>query len=400
MSCLYLPQTLDQREIHFSTARPLVESFALRCGIYDAPYCANVDGKSSTKYLKDFFNVRYFFADEQIKTRQTMNLTPRNEIPKKALILFSFGKESLLAYALCKELGIETVLVTIIHPGFEHEWAQKKPLVEQFEKEFGETVHTIDYKPGLLKEGHIFNTPTELGWGLHVTEYAILALPFAEVFDTDVIICGNEQSCNDTYFDKEDVLIYRAGLDQHREWTSQQGLLQSLLIGRSLPAISLVEPLYEIAETKILHQRYPDIGKYQMSCFAAKESAKGKRWCEACDKCAYMFTLFKAFEIDTKNLGFQENMFDEKHAYLFETFFSRSDDSHFYGSQGELALGFYYSMRNGCEGVSIDRFKKELLPQIDIEALHKIYLGIHPTTSMPASLKEKVTIIFNESLTS
>ena len=408
VSTLYLPQILGKREIHYDTSRPIGESFYLRNGIYDAPYCANVDGKSSVQYLKDFFNTRYRFAKDEIETPRAVTFEMPKKKKEKALVLFSFGKESLLSFALCQELGIEPVLVTIIHPGFAYEWQHKKPLVEKFEAEFGIKVHTIDYQPGLLKEGKLFDTPTELGWGLHVTEYALLSLPYAEVFDCDYIICGNEQSCNDTYYDQEDVLIYRAGLDQHHDWTKQQGLLQSLLMGRSLPAYSLLEPLYEIAETKILHTRYPQVGKYQMSCFASAEGSKDRRWCQECEKCAYMFALFRGFNIDTLKVGFADNLFNEQHRHLYDNFFVRTDDTHYYGSQGELGLGFYAALNSdsnsetdATKDFSLSRFQKELLPKFkeNFESIRNHYLGIHPTDQFPAAHAASLKNIFESELT-
>lgn len=398
-STLYVPQILGIREAHYKTARPLAECFFLRNGIYDAPYCANVDGKSSQQYLHDFFNTRYLFADEEIKVPPTITY-PQKARGSKALILFSFGKESLLSYALCKELGIEPVLVTIIHPGFIHEWRHKEPLVRAFEKEFGVEVHTINYEPGLLKEGKLWGRPTELGWGLHVTEYALLALPFAEVFNCDYVICGNEQSCNDIYYDKEDILIYRAGLDQHKEWTKQQGLLQSLLMGRRCDAFSLLEPLYEIVEMRLLHHRYPEIGKYQMSCFASADEAEHSRWCQECDKCAYMYALLCGFGIDPKKVGFTKDLFSEKHKEMYESFFIRTEDTHYYGNQGELGLGFLGALKHGCVGFSIDRFKRELLPKFegDFEYFSQRYLTAHPTDHMPPQYKEQLYKIFHEEL--
>lgn len=404
-STLYLPQILSLRSINYDMPRPVGESFFLRNGIYDAPYCAQVDGNSSIKYLKDFFNTRYLFTQDEVQVPSNINFEDRSKFKEngkksRALVLFSFGKESLLSFALCKELNIEPVLVTIVHPGFEYEWLHKKPLVDKFQKEHDIPVHVVDYQPGILKEGKYFGLSTELGWGLHVTEYALLALPFAEVFDCDYIICGNEQSCNDIYYDKEDVLIYRAGLDQHHDWTKQQGFLQSLIMGRSLPAYSFLEPLYEISETKILHSRYKDIGKYQMSCFASAPGSKDKRWCQQCEKCAYMYALFKGFAIDTKSVGFADDLFDKNYLHLYENFFSRTDDTHFYGSQGELGLGFYSAIKNGATGAAIDKFKAILLNSFEdnfLEIRGK-YLGIHTTNQMPKELHPQLISIFHQEL--
>ena len=404
-STLYLPQILNLREAHYKTARPISECFFLRNGIYDAPYCANVDGKSSIDYLRNFYNTQYLFASEKIKTPYSINFENKNKkSTKRALILFSAGKESLLSFALCRELGIDTVLVSVIHPGFVHEWKHKEPLIKAFEKEFNTTVHTIQYEPGILKEGKHWKLSTELGWGLHVTEYALLALPYAEVFDCDFIVCGNEQSCNDIYFDQEDVLIYRAGLDQHKEWTTQQGLLQSLLIGRSLPAHSLLEPLYEITEMKLLHGRYPEVGKYQMSCSASSDGALQKRWCEECEKCAYMYALLRAFDIDPALVGFKSNLFDEAHKDVYETFFTRTEETHYYGNQGELGIGFYLFVKNYPENTdhSIVRFKKELLDTIEknLAQLKEKYLSVHNTDHFPPEFAKTLFTIFTNELSS
>ena len=401
-STLYLPQILNLRSITYKTNRPIGESFFLRNGIYDAPYCANVDGKSSVQYLKDFFNTRYLFTKDDIEVPENIKFEPKNDgkQKRKALVLFSMGKESLLSFALCKELDIEPVLVTIIHPGFETEWKHKQKLVAAFEKEFKTKIHIINYQPGLLKEGKLFGKKTELGWGLHVTEYALLALPFAEVFGCEFIVCGNEQSCNDTYYDQEDVLIYRAGLDQHNDWTKQQGFLQSLILGRSCQAYSLLEPLYEISETKILHHRYPQIGKYQMSCFSGSDTETGGRWCQKCDKCAYMYALFRGFNFNPETIGFTDNLFSEHNIHLYESFFTRSDDSHFYGSQGELGLAFYYSLQFKNDDAAQIRFRNELLNKFaeSIKSIHAKYLGSHPTKQMPPSDHDKLMQIFSTEL--
>lgn len=400
-STFYLPQILGISEISYKTAHPLAESFFYKNGIYDIPYCANVDKKSSTDYLKFFFKTQYLFANDQIKVPERIDFDKKRKSEKKrAIIPFSFGKESMLSYSLAKELGLEPILVSIVDPSHKYEFFHKKPLMDAFMEKTGVEVHIVEYNPGWFWEGRYWNIPTELGWGLHVTEYQILTLPFVSYFDADYIIVGNEQSCKDTYIDKEGVFIYRAGFDQYKDWTQQQALLCSLLLGRKVEIMSLVEPLYEITETKILHKRYPEIGKYQMSCFAVDEDSKDARWCQNCSKCSYFFPLFTAFNIDTKKLGFTENLFDKKHAKLYEVFFTRKKDTTSYGSQGELAIAFYFSMKNGHTGYSINRFKKELLPKFvkNKKEYFKEYLGIHPTNNISTLYKDRLLRIYKKEL--
>lgn len=137
-----------------------------------------------------------------------------------------------------------------------------------------------------------------------------------------------------------------------------------------------------------------------MSCFASAEGAKSRRWCQSCEKCAYMYALFKAFGISTEALGFTEDMFDGAHAHLYEPFFTRTDATHYYGSQGELGLGFYGSLKQGVKGQSVQRFERELLAKFkeNFDTYRSFYLGIHPTEHMPEEYKKQILSIFSEEL--
>jgi len=396
-STIFLPQMFDLTKIYYQTARPLSETFLFKNGIYDMPCCAIADEKSSLGYVKKFFNTQYIFADNKIKTA-------RNNFHKKtmpaAIIPFSFGKESLLSAALCREIGIKPILVNFIEPANEFEYFHKKKLIKKFEAETGLKVYTIEYGPGILRYGKYWNLETELGWGLQTTEYSMLSVPLADYFKTDYIILGNEQSCNDVFFNKEGVLTYKAGYDQHGDWTPQQGLLASLIAGRKIEVISFMEPLYEIAITKILHGRYPEYGKYQMSCMADNEKAKTNRWCQYCVKCGYIFALGSAFNIDLKKIGFTENLFDREHASVYEHFFKYDPQAPAYGSEEELGLAFYLACLKGRSGYSIDLFKKTKLKKFERnqKKLIKKYLGITPGWILPNGLTKKILKIYQQEL--
>ncbi len=396
---LFLPQMLDCGEITYATARPLAESYLLENGLYDMPSCAIGDKKSSISYILKFFNSQYHFADEEIKRPDSISMKKRIG-EKTAIVPFSFGKESLLNFALCRELGIEPILVHFIEPWSPHEYHHKKKLIREFENEFKTTIHTVTYGPGYFKYGRYWNLNTELGWGLHVTEYCIVLAPFVSHFNADTIVLGNERSCNDTFVDTEGVRVYKAGYDQCKYWTGQQGMLSSLITGQRVDVVSFVEPIYELAETRILHHRYPDIGKYQMSCFVDDERGHENRWCERCVKCGYMFALIAAFGFDYKKIGFRQNLFEKKYASLYDHFFGYDPKAPEYGSQEELGLAFYLATLNGATGASIDRFKKELFPLFkkSKNRLMEEYLGIHPTQNIPPELKPALFAIYHEEL--
>jgi hypothetical protein len=137
-----------------------------------------------------------------------------------------------------------------------------------------------------------------------------------------------------------------------------------------------------------------------MSCFSGSDTETGGRWCQKCDKCAYMYALFRGFNFNPETIGFTDNLFSEHNIHLYESFFTRSDDSHFYGSQGELGLAFYYSLKFKNDDAAQIRFRNELLNKFaeSIKSIHAKYLGSHPTKQMPPSDHDKLMQIFSTEL--
>ncbi|MFA6306086.1 MAG: hypothetical protein WC651_05210 [Candidatus Gracilibacteria bacterium] len=400
-STIFLPQILDLLEITYKTSRPISETFLFKNGIYDMPICAAGDGKSSTEYIKKFFNTHYIFENSTLKVPKNIKFENKKGKKPCAIIPFSFGKESMLSVNLAQEIGIKPILVNFIEPSNEFEFFHKEKLIKKFEKETGLKVYTVKYNPGILRYGKHWGLKTDLGWGLQTTEYSLLCLPFANYFNANYIILGNEQSCNDTFFDKEGILSYKAAYDRHNEWTSQQGFLSSLLLGRKIDVISFMEPIYEIAINKILHNRYPEYGKYQMSCMADTKDAEKNRWCENCIKCGYMYALCCAFNFDLKKIGFTKNLFDKEHSHIYDHFFNYNPAAPIYGSQEELGSAFLLAHLNGFKGDSISRFEKELLGKFkqNKEKYFKKYLGIHPIIhNIPPEFKKDILNIFNQEL--
>ncbi len=398
-STLFLPTILRKKRISYKTNRPLAEAFLFKNGIYDMPSSAESDRKSSTKYIQRFYNVVPEFTSSRIKTAKKVDFENLGD-GRTAVIPFSFGKESLLSAALCLELGIRPILVNFIEPVNKFEYFHKQRLIKEFEKEHKIKVYTVEYNPGRFRYGSYWGLKTELGWGLQTTEYSLLSLPFVSYFKARYIILGNEQSCNDVYFDKQGNLTYRSGFDQYSGWTTQQGFLASLLLGRRVEVISLVEPLFEIAETKILHSRYPKFGKYQMSCMADNEHAKDKRWCQHCAKCGYMFALFSAFGLDNNRLGINENLFDYEHRNVYRHVLNNHKKTTEYGRREEMAVAFYLAYKNGKQGYSIDKFKRLWLKKTKkhLQKYLSYYFAIHDTENIPASLKPRLFKIYKQEL--
>jgi len=399
---IFLPQMLGLGEITYQTARPLSEVFLFKNAIYDTSISAIDDKQSSVSYLKSFFNTQFIFASARIKVPSTIHFKKTLRKKRTALVPFCFGKESLLTMSLCQEIGVRPILIYCVEPANTYEYHHKKKLIKEFKLATGRDVYVVNYQPGIFRSGRHWNLNTDLGWGLHTTDYVLLMLPFAHYFKADYLLLGNEQQCSESFINTEGLLTFIAAYDQHHDWTPQQALLASLLLGRRLEVGSLVDPLYELAITKILHHRYSDIARFQMSCLADNDKARQRRWCQSCSKCVEMFAYLSAFGFDFKKVGFTLNLFDRAHYPIYRSLLFQSDPliplTSYCDEETELSL--YLATLHGCHGYTLERFRTKLLPLIvgRIGQLTKKYLGIHPTSVIPGEIKDKVLQIFREEL--
>jgi hypothetical protein len=394
-STFWLPLLYNLKKIGYQTSRPLSETFLYKNGIYDMPSCGSTDNKSIEKYIRNFFNTQYIFKDNSIKNNDLISFRPVKKKTKTAIIPFSFGKESLLSLCLCLEIGIKPVLVHFVEPCNEREFYYIKQTIKRFQKETGLIVHIVRNNPGVFRYGKYNQITTDLGWGLQTTEYVMLSLPFAAYYNADYIILGNERSCDETAYE-QGFLTYECGYDQTTDWIKQQGLLGSLLLGKKIDVISLVEPIDEPLIIKILLNRYPKYSKYLTSCNFGSSLKKNVRWCQTCPKCGSIYALACAFKTDPKSAGFTEGMFDKKHLDSYKYFFNNEGSQYF--TQEELELAFYLAYRNGSTGYSIDKFKKEMLPRVrkNFKRYCSEYLGVHTQKNIPTEIWSKLFKIYRQ----
>ncbi len=397
-STFFVPQILNLESISYASARPLGEVFFFKNGLYDMPVSAHTDGVSSVSYLKRFVNTKTSFEKNII---QIPRYTQDSDFPrqKHMIVPFTFGKESLLTAALAQEVGMNPHLVYVVEPTHTYESKHKISLIDPFFKENGLSVHEIRYDPGSMRYGRLWGKQTELGWGLQTTEYVLLSLPFVHYYNAGYVALGNEQSCREASIDDEGLLTYWTAYDQHPDWTPQQSLLASLILGQNVGAISLVEPLHEIAEMAVLHRRYPKFAKFQTSCLALDKNARSNRWCQNCEKCGSMYAFLQAIGIDPRSIGFTENLFDISHSRLYRKLFFHTQDAH-YAVEEEIYLAFYLALKRGVKGSVLDTFKKNILPRFRKKAGGYIreYFGVHKTKNIPVFLEDNILSIYEREL--
>ena len=70
-------------------------------------------------------------------------------------------------------------------------------------------------------------------------------------------------------------------------------------------------------------------------------------------------------------------------------------------SYPERLLAFYLAYRRGAQGYLMEEFKKKLLPYVTKHKneLFAKYLAVHPTRTIPSTLRPRVKAIYDQELT-
>ncbi len=381
---------------HFPT--PLIEPYIYEALNFAMPETILVDSKARTsKVLQMLYNSRF-----QIEFRGR----PRYSRPQKvirntknrAIIPFSFGKDSLLTFALCQELGIKPYPIFFREPKCAFENKHKTRLADKFFDEFNVDVQFFPVSAGRLRQ----TTGDWWGWDTLLTQYTILLIPYIFSLRAKYFFWAHEQSCNEFFSDQEKYLVNPV-FEQSISWLLTSNSMVKVM-GCSTVISSLIEPIHEIAIMKILHHRYPEYAKYQMSCFSEEPTAKNRRWCGLCSKCARIYIYLLAVGVNPEKVGFKEDMLTEKKKYLYALFGTNNKGAGVYDQSGlgrdEQLLGFYLAYKHGAKGKLMDIFKRDYFFEAKKreKELRQKFFGIHTTNSLSYDLKRRVLRIYQEEL--
>lgn len=411
LSTSTLPTVTDTNRIEYNMNSPLLGSFFLKPILYYVPSCAEEYGKDCFTIIKRLMNTTYHFKSYNIRVPEYTA-----DAKNKSCILFTFGKDSMLSFALAEELGLDPELVFVKEPDDSYydkysgktfrsyQYKHIAKLISDFEKEFKRKIYLIENNVALMRNCDYFKVDeAELPWGSQLTEYALLMLPFNNFFKARYIVYGNEASCSATYYNSQGFKTNPV-FDQSGEWTFEISKILRLLT-KKISAISFIEPIHELAIIKILHNRYPKYAKYQSSCFAVNDHAKKSRWCHHCSKCARIYIFLLANNIDPKSVGFKENMLTKSKIKLYALFenieFASPYDLAGLGRDEQL-LAFYLAYKNSAKGYLIEAFKKKYLREATKRKseLIKEFYGIHESLTIPNYIRKKLDKIFKEELQS
>lgn len=337
--------------------------------------------------LKSVYNSDFAIRFTGIPKKQTLP-APKSLHLKNVCIPMSFGKDSLLTFALSKELGFTPKLIFVQEPSCTYQNKKKMELAQNFSQEFGDTVTSFIHNLGNFRQ------PTGLmwGWDMLLLGYTTLLLPFVYQHKPIYFFWSNEKSTNEQATTSDGYII-NSTHEQSVQWTLHLSNFMRLF-NLNTTVSSILEPIHELLILSILHKRYPQIAKYQLSCDG--EITK-HRWCGNCFECARTYLFFVALGIDPKSVGLMDNMFAKSKRDLFYLFSDKKTALDIvFQSYPERLLAFYLAYNRGVTGYCMDEFRQKLLPLVlqQKKQLFTKYLAVHESFTMDVPLSKKVTKIY------
>lgn len=386
------------RRMFYNIPVPLSEAFLFKSFSLSLPSVAimqkHKDKRLTSNLLRRLFEVDYIFTNKKTDI-PPFNRTSLSDI---AIMPFTFGKDSLLTFALTKELDMKIYPIYISEPDYPYEEIAKKTLANPFRKEFRVKIYFLQNNLGVLREHYGW-----FGWELQLTHYSLMLLPYVYAKRAGYILFSNEQSCDDCITDY-DGFRCNPVFEQSHSWLLQNSLMTSIVGGNSLSIGSLIEPLYEIAIMKILHHRYPEIGKYQSSCDLENKPKNNGRWCAACSKCGRIYIFLMALGINPKTVGFKNNLLAKKYLSLYSIFETRNVKAYGYdqsrAGMDEQIFAFYLAYKRGVKEPLISKFAKKYLKYASSneKSFRRKFFGIHSYKTVPSQFKAKILRIFHQEL--
>lgn len=399
---MHLPLIFKDSSIKYHSARPLLEPYFVENFLRDIPSCAEVDDTDTAEMVRQFFDIWFSYTDPEV----TIPSSEPVEDAHRAIVGLSFGKDSLLTYAVANELGLDPEIAYLVEESMTYEEKHKTALAAKFKDEFGKSLHILKHETGKLRDYKHLGLPfSELGWGLQSTEYAIEFIPLAYALEGKYILFGNEQTTSETYVNEKDGWLIYPCYDQSHIWTVHISRITEMFSGDSVKTGSLIEPLMDMMVQRTLARRYPEIAKYQMSCFTETEAGRDYHWCHECTICGKMYLLCAGSGVDPKAVGFRSNMLEHDKKRFFTLFGGKSalTYANTATARDEQLFAFYCAARKGAKGGLVEDFKESELykeAQVREDELFKRFISLYDPITVPSELKDQVMSIYREEINS
>lgn len=391
-----VPLVAELPGLSYNTSYPMFKSFFDRIILRELPALNNDYKPSTEEILRRHNNITFKFRDYEVKS-PAWNF----DVENKALIPLSCGKDSLLTLAVCQEIGLKPVGVYINDTVSPPENRIKLDFIRRVSKEFKFNTVIVTNEVEQLNDFEHWGTEEScIGYSHMITGFIFVAMPLAHYFRAKYIALGNQQDMNFPFTNKDGFVAY-VSFAQTTEWGREMDYMARRMTRGKVGVTSVIQPLTNIAITKILHGRYRDYGKYQVSCDCLDDSQQS-RWCLDCNKCARLSLFMLATGSDPSQAGFPARMLDKKHEKYYRLFEGKEVDSYEKSPEAkeQQLLAFYMAYRNGVKGYLIDKFKKQFLDEAKAreDELYKKFFSIYEPETLPKDIRHGLVSIYKEEL--
>jgi len=323
--------------------------------------------------------------------------------PAKMILALSFGKDSLLSYALLKELNYDFQIMNVneMEKEYRAENQYKREIIAAFLKEQKEKIITIeDDVDSIYYNDKLGIKIEEFDNANGMLAFALEVMPLNYYYGAKYLVLGNERNFVDTWV--QDGYRSHPSFDQTPQYAQRLNYYLKNLTNSNYQVISLIEPLYNLAEMKILNSRYPHLLKYMMSC-SVEKNARDK-WCYECPMCAKSFLYTIAVGGDLKKIGFSQDLLAKRYKNLYPIFATRISRANEMPSavKEEELLAFLLAHHQGWRGDLMNDFKRRYLKEAikNEKKWRAKFFKVHPAVNIPAKVKGKLLNIFHQELKS
>ncbi|MFH1505511.1 MAG: hypothetical protein ABIE94_00800 [archaeon] len=390
------PLVAKKDSVDYNTDLPYFKSFFDKLVLSSIPQATEDYKESAFEVMKDFMNIKRSFKSTDVKVPKY-----DSKLGERSINAMGFGKDSLLSFGVSRELGLDPVPVYINDTVSPSENKIKLAFFKKISKEFGVKPLVVLNEIEKLNDFEYWKKPEcYIGYTHMMTSFMMLSMPLMHRFKAKHIIVGNQQDYNFRLITK-DGFVTGPSFDQTPEWMKQENIILKSFMGAQANLMSVIEPLTNIAETKVFFSRYPEIAKYQMTC-TSLDASEELRWCCKCPRCAATSLYMQALGIDLKKVELKHKFMGKNDKKFFSLFNGKKADAECKSPEArdQQLLAFYMAYKNGTKGYLIDLFKKTHLKEAKTREreLHKKFFKVYPATSMPSKIKKQVESIYKEEL--
>jgi len=363
--------TIIYEDISIPYFRPIID-LLVKESIPSAVHSYDI---STFEALKNFNNYQFIFKDKSIKKPPTRFPNLREDI---AVMALSMGKDSLTTLGILKDMDIKPICVYINDTVSPSENKIKLNMVNKLKNEQNVKIHIVTNEIEKLNDFEFWNMPEScLGYIHMMMGFSLILVPFVHFYRAKYIALGNQKDMNFSFINKDGFRTYPA-VDQTSKWTHRFSQVIGQISQNKAYVRSYIEDFTNIKLIHLLHKKYANLGKFQVSCDSLDKSDE-KRWCHNCSKCARLSIFMKAHGIDTKRVGFKKDLLSKEHKRLYTIFNGSETDEYEQSKEAkeQQLLAFYLAYKRGEKGYLIDYFKKYYLNKVkkNIKRLKEKYLN-------------------------